>query len=306
MKSSSQRFDTEKLPWGLPAVIVVWVIWLVLAHLSRAVLDVYTAISPLRYLGAANVPNLRNLIFAPGMLVAIALLVPVLIAAGIAFRIVAARYRGAPMEALAFTRQNHVWVLAVVVLLRCLADVSPADRPRLVQLPAAVSRTQRWLPLASRSGAVRRERAGDGSFGGNTSVWILLSHPGGRLGQMGGRASLRRMLCPATTCYAGRLLATGGGLAGNGHLPDSSTDADRISLYRYAWLYWLFDLHRPIGSVGRTSHRLELPVGLRRSMLTASSTAALRAQTPTRTACIAGRAGERGSVPLPPCWRLAG
>ena len=116
MKPRSQRSDTEKLPWGLPAVIVVWVIWLVLAHLSRAVLDFYTAISPLRYLGAANVPNLRNLIFAPGMLVAIALLVPVSIAAGIAFRIVAARYRGAPMEALAFTRQSPVWMLAVVVL----------------------------------------------------------------------------------------------------------------------------------------------------------------------------------------------
>ena len=116
MKSRSQRSDTEKLPWGVPAVIVVWVIWLVLAHLSRAVLDFYTAISPLRYLGAANVPNLRNLIFAPGMLVAIALLVPVLIAAGIAFRIVASRYRGAPMEALAFTRQSPVWMLAVVVL----------------------------------------------------------------------------------------------------------------------------------------------------------------------------------------------
>ena len=120
MKPNIQHFDTETLPWGMRAVVSVWLIWLVLAHFSRVLLDIYTALSPLRYLGAASIQNLRATLFAPGTLVAAALLIPILIAAGLAFRMVAARYQGAPLQALAFTRLNPVWVLAVVVLLSVL------------------------------------------------------------------------------------------------------------------------------------------------------------------------------------------
>jgi len=102
------------------AVILVWLIWLVLAHASRVLLDFYIALSPLRFIGAATIQGLRSSIFAPGALVAAALLVPVGIATVIAFRMVAARYQGAPLQALAFTRLNPVWVLAVVVLFSVL------------------------------------------------------------------------------------------------------------------------------------------------------------------------------------------
>ena len=83
---------------------------------AGVLLDLYTAISPLRFLGGGTPLTLRGTSFAPGAMVAVALLFPILIAAAIAFRMVAKRYRGAPLEALAFTRQNPVWVLAVVVL----------------------------------------------------------------------------------------------------------------------------------------------------------------------------------------------
>ena len=111
-----QDSDTEKLPWGIRAVILVWLLWLVLAHFGRVLLDFYTALSPLRFMGAASLEGLRSSIFAPGAFVAAALLIPVLIAIVIAFRMVASRYRGAPLQALAFTRRSPVWFLAVVVL----------------------------------------------------------------------------------------------------------------------------------------------------------------------------------------------
>jgi hypothetical protein len=111
-----QSRETELVPWGVRSVMIVWLIWLVLAHASRVILDFYIAFSPLRFIGAASPQTLRGTSFAPGFLVAAALLIPILIGAGIAFRIVAARYRGAPLEALAFTRPNPVWMLATVVL----------------------------------------------------------------------------------------------------------------------------------------------------------------------------------------------
>lgn len=120
MRPSPQYTDTEKLPWGIRAVILVWLVWLVLAHASRIFLDLYTALSPLRYLGAESVQGLRSTIFAPGALVAVALLIPVAVSSLIAFRMVAARYRGAPLQALGFTRLHPVWVLAVVVLFSVL------------------------------------------------------------------------------------------------------------------------------------------------------------------------------------------
>lgn len=120
MRPSIQHSESENLPWGMRAVIVVWVIWLVLAHASRVLLDFYVVLSPLRFIGAATVQGLRASIFAPGALVAAALLVPVGIATVIAFRMVAARYQGAPLQALAFTRLNPIWVLAVVVFVGVL------------------------------------------------------------------------------------------------------------------------------------------------------------------------------------------
>lgn len=123
MKSGSRHTTAGKLPWGLSSVIAIWLIWLVLAHLSRVLLDLYTALSPLRVLGESNLQNLRSSIFAPGALVALAMLVPAIIAAAIAYRTVAARYRGAPLEALAFNRQNPVWVLAAVVLFGILLTI---------------------------------------------------------------------------------------------------------------------------------------------------------------------------------------
>lgn len=111
-----QDSDTEKLPWGMRAVVLVWLLWLVLAHFGRVLLDFYTALSPLRFMGAASIEGLRSSIFAPGALVAAALLIPVLIVIFIAFRMVASRYRGAPLQALGFTRRSPVWFLAVVVL----------------------------------------------------------------------------------------------------------------------------------------------------------------------------------------------
>ena len=120
MKPGIQHFAEERLPWGLPAAFLVWLLWLVLAHVSRALLDFYTAFAPLRFLSDATPQTLRGTSFTPGVLVAAALLLPALIAAGIAFRIVAARYQGAPLQALALTRLNPVWVLAAVVLLGVL------------------------------------------------------------------------------------------------------------------------------------------------------------------------------------------
>ncbi len=116
MRPKDQNRGEIQLPWGSVAVVLVWLVWLVLAHFSRVLLDLYTAISPLRFLGGGTPLTLRGTSFAPGAMVAVALLFPILIAAAIAFRMVAKRYRGAPLEALAFTRQNPVWVLAVVVL----------------------------------------------------------------------------------------------------------------------------------------------------------------------------------------------
>lgn len=116
MKSRSQQPDTNRLPWGLPSVIAVWLIWLMMAYAGRILLEIYAPLSLLRSISASGFQNLNSSNFAPGSLVAIALLVPALVAALIAFRTVAARYRGAPLEALAFDRQNPVWVLAVVVL----------------------------------------------------------------------------------------------------------------------------------------------------------------------------------------------
>ncbi len=116
MRPKDQDRGEIQLPWGSLAVVLIWLVWLVLAQFSRVLLDLYTAISPLRFLGAVTPPTLRGTSFAPGAMVAVALLIPILVAAAIAFRIVAKRYRGAPLEALAFTRQNPVWVLAVVVL----------------------------------------------------------------------------------------------------------------------------------------------------------------------------------------------
>ncbi|MCY4435974.1 MAG: hypothetical protein OXE05_01410 [Chloroflexi bacterium] len=138
MKAGVQQFDTEKLPWGLRSVVTVWLIWFVLAHLSRVLLDFYTALSPLRFIGAASLQNVRATLFAPGALVAAALLIPILIAAGLAFRTVTSRYQGAPLQALAFTRLNPVWVLAVVVLLGVLLAFL---------LRAALGRTGYPLPL---------------------------------------------------------------------------------------------------------------------------------------------------------------
>lgn len=119
-RPSTQHSETQNLPWGLRAVVAVWLIWLVLAYASRVLLDLYTALSPLRFIGAAIIPGIRSSIFAPGTLVAAALLVPIVIATVIAFRMVAGRYQGAPLQALAFTRLNPVWVLAVVVLFSVL------------------------------------------------------------------------------------------------------------------------------------------------------------------------------------------
>ncbi len=116
MRSSIQDSDTVKLPWGMRAVVLIWLLWLVLAHFGRLLLDFYTALSPLRFMGAASIQGLRTSIFPPGALVAAALLIPVLIVTLIAFRMVASRYRGAPLQALAFTRRSPVWFLAVVVL----------------------------------------------------------------------------------------------------------------------------------------------------------------------------------------------
>lgn len=124
MSSRSQRRDSGELPWGVPAVLAVWLIWLMTAHISRVLLDVYSALSPLRMLGAASQQDLRAALFPSGALVAATLVVPALIAFILAFRIVARRYQGAPLEALAFTRQNSVWVLAVVVLLGVLLTLA--------------------------------------------------------------------------------------------------------------------------------------------------------------------------------------
>lgn len=120
MKPSTQHNEIEKLPWGLPSVISVWLIWLALAFIARVLLDFYTAFAPLRFIGDASPQTLRGTSLTPGILVAASLLIPILIAAGIAFRTVAARYQGAPLQALAFTRLNPVWVLAAVVLLGVL------------------------------------------------------------------------------------------------------------------------------------------------------------------------------------------
>ena len=120
MRPSIQNSENENLPWGVRSVVSVWLIWLALAFASRVLLDVYTAFAPLRFLGAMSAQTLRGTSLTPGILVAAALLIPTLIATGIAFRMVAARYQGAPLQALAFTRLNPVWVLAVVVLLGVL------------------------------------------------------------------------------------------------------------------------------------------------------------------------------------------
>ena len=120
MRPGNRHSDSERLPWGMRAVIAVWLIWLVLAHFSRVLLDLYTALSPLRFLGAESIQGLRATTFAPGALVAAALFVPVAIAVLIAFRMVASRYHGAPLQALAFTRLSPVWFLAVVVLFSVL------------------------------------------------------------------------------------------------------------------------------------------------------------------------------------------
>ncbi len=120
MRPGIQHYANDNLPWGIRAALLVWLLWLVLAHLCRALLDFYTAFAPLRFLADASPQTLRGTSFSPGVLVAAVLLLPALLAAGIAFRLVAARYPGAPLQALAFTRLNPVWVLAAVVLLGVL------------------------------------------------------------------------------------------------------------------------------------------------------------------------------------------
>ena len=120
MRSGIQRNDSDQLPWGMRAALLVWLLWLVLAFVGRTLLDLYVAFAPLRFLGSASPVTLRGTSFAPGVLVAGVLLIPILIAAAIALRLVARRYAGAPLEALAFTRLNPVWMLAAVVLLGVL------------------------------------------------------------------------------------------------------------------------------------------------------------------------------------------
>ncbi len=120
MRPGIQRNDSDQLPWGMRAVLLVWLLWLVLAFIGRTLLDLYVAFAPLRYLGGASPLTLRGTSLAPGYMVAGVLLVPILVAAAIALRLVARRYAGAPLEALAFTRLNPVWMLAAVVLVGVL------------------------------------------------------------------------------------------------------------------------------------------------------------------------------------------
>ena len=138
MKPGIQQIETEALPWGIRSVISVWLIWLALAFVCRVLLDIYTAFAPLRFLGAMSQQTIRGTSFTPGMLVAAALLLPALIAVVIVFRTIAARYQGAPLQALAFTRLNPVWVLAVVVLVSVLLAFL---------LRSALGRTGYRLPL---------------------------------------------------------------------------------------------------------------------------------------------------------------